>query len=91
MGMACNDGAEGNEMGGEGNIAGGDCGAQHGCGFGHRVYHHYLLGVQALFTGFIYGLVKWVKERVNMFVQQNRSVYVMSKLSVKESKCSYGE
>jgi hypothetical protein len=54
--------------------------------------------VQALFTCFIYGLVKRVKEKVNMFVQphpnfdgRKRSVHVMSKLSVKESKCSYGE
>jgi hypothetical protein len=54
--------------------------------------------VQALFTCFIYGLVKKVKEKVSMFVQphpnfcgRKKTVYVMSKWSVKESKCSYGE
>jgi hypothetical protein len=54
--------------------------------------------VQALFTCFIYGLVKKVKEKVNMFVLphpnfrgRNRSMYVMSKRSVKESKCLHGE
>jgi hypothetical protein len=53
--------------------------------------------VLALFTCFIYGLVKKVKEKVNVLVQphpnfcgRNRSVYVMLKWLVKESKCSYG-
>jgi hypothetical protein len=53
--------------------------------------------VLALFTCFIYGLVKKVKEKVNMLVQphpifhgRNRSVYVMSKWLVKESKHLYG-
>jgi hypothetical protein len=52
----------------------------------------------ALFTCFIYGLVKRVKEKVNMIVQppsnfhgRKRSVYVMLKWSVKERKCLYGE
>jgi hypothetical protein len=52
----------------------------------------------ALFTCFIYGLVKRLKEKVNMIVQppsnfhgRKRSVYVMLKWSVKERKCSYGE
>ncbi len=54
--------------------------------------------MRALFTCFIYGLVKKVKEKVNMFVQphpnsrgRNRSVHVMSKQSVKESRLSYGK
>ncbi len=54
--------------------------------------------MQALFTCFICELVKKVKEMVNMFVQphpnfhgRNRSVHVMSKRWVKESKCLYGE
>jgi hypothetical protein len=54
--------------------------------------------VQTLFTCFIYGLVKKVKEKVNMFVQphpnfrgRNRSVHVMSKWLVKESRLLYGE
>jgi hypothetical protein len=38
--MDCNDGGQGTKMAGEGNIAGGDCGAQHGHGFGHGAYHH---------------------------------------------------
>jgi hypothetical protein len=40
MGMDCNDGGQGNEMAGKGNVAGGDHGAQHGHGFGHGAYHH---------------------------------------------------
>jgi hypothetical protein len=54
--------------------------------------------VQALFTCFIYGLVKKVKEKVNMFVpphltfvEGTEGVYVMLKQSVEESKCLYGE
>jgi hypothetical protein len=54
--------------------------------------------VQTLFTCFIYGLGEKVKEKVNMFVQphpnfrgRNRSVHVMSKWLVKESRLSYGE
>jgi hypothetical protein len=62
IGMDCNDGGQGTEMAGKGNAAGRDCGAQHGGGFGHGAYRHWLLGVQTLFTCFIYGLVKKVKE-----------------------------
>jgi hypothetical protein len=54
--------------------------------------------VQTLFTCFVYRLVKKVKEKVNMFVQphpnfcgRDRSVHVMLKLLVKESRLSYGE
>ena len=32
--------AKGNEMAGEGNVAGGDRGAQHGRGFGRGAYRH---------------------------------------------------
>jgi hypothetical protein len=39
-GMDHNDGGGGNKMAGEGNVSGGDCGAQHGCGFGCGAYHH---------------------------------------------------
>jgi hypothetical protein len=56
------------------------------------------LGAQALFTCYIYELVKKVKEKVKVLVQphpnfcgRNRSVHVMSKRSAKESKCLYGE
>jgi hypothetical protein len=54
--------------------------------------------VQTLFTCFIYGLVKKVKEKVNMFVHphpnfcgRNRSVHEMLKRLVKESRLPYGE
>ena len=40
VGMDHNDGGQGTEMAGKGNIAGGDHGAQHGCGFGRGAYHH---------------------------------------------------
>ena len=40
VGMDHNDGGQGTEMAGEGNIAGGDHGAQLGCGFGRGAYRH---------------------------------------------------
>jgi hypothetical protein len=42
IGTDCNDGGQGTEMAGKGNAAGGDCGAQHGRGFGHGAYRHWL-------------------------------------------------
>ena len=36
----CNEGGQGTEMAGKGNVAGGDSGAQHGRGFGHGAYCH---------------------------------------------------
>ena len=54
--------------------------------------------MQTLFICFISGLVKKVEEKVNVFVQpnpnfcgRNRSVHVMLKWLVKESRLSYGE
>ena len=40
VGMDHNDGGQSTKMAGEGNIAGGDHGAQHGCGFGRGAYRH---------------------------------------------------
>jgi hypothetical protein len=34
----CNDGGQGNEMAGKGNVSGGNRGAHHGHGFGHGAY-----------------------------------------------------
>ncbi len=39
-GMDQNDSGQGNEMAGKGNVAGVDCGAQHGHGFGRGAYLH---------------------------------------------------
>jgi hypothetical protein len=38
--MDQNDSGQGNEMAGKGNVAGVDCGAQHGHGFGRGAYLH---------------------------------------------------
>ncbi len=40
VGIDCKDGGQHTEMAGEGNAAGGDHGAQHGCGLDHQAYHH---------------------------------------------------
>jgi hypothetical protein len=59
-GMDHNDSGQGNEMAGKGNVAGVDCGAQHGHGFGCGAY---LASLTTWGTGIVYLFHLWTSQK----------------------------